>query len=64
MSGFLRLSDMVMYDRETESFWQQMTGKSIVGQFTGSKLEMLPARIIGEQVALEFLEYLFINKPK
>lgn len=42
VSGRLRHSDMVMYDRETESWWQQATGKGIVGQHTGRTLEMLP----------------------
>lgn len=43
VSGRLRHSDMVMYDRETESWWQQATGEGIVGQHTGQQLTMLPA---------------------
>ena len=43
----LRHSDMVMYDRETESWWQQFTGEAIVGDLTGKKLRQLPAQIIG-----------------
>jgi hypothetical protein len=39
----LRHSDMVMYDRETESWWQQLTGEAIVGELTGKKLRQLPA---------------------
>jgi hypothetical protein len=31
-----------MYDRQTESWWQQATGEAIVGELTGSKLRMLP----------------------
>ena len=31
VSGLLRNSDMVMYDRQTETFWQQFTGEGIVG---------------------------------
>ncbi|MCC5991797.1 MAG: DUF3179 domain-containing protein [Rhodobacteraceae bacterium] len=42
VSGKLRHSDMVMYDRETESWWQQATGEGIVGQHTGQSLELLP----------------------
>ncbi len=42
----LRNSDMVMYDRETESWWQQMLGEAIVGDLTGKKLTPLPAQII------------------
>ncbi|TVS04204.1 MAG: DUF3179 domain-containing protein [Rhodobacteraceae bacterium] len=42
VSGKLRHSDMVMYDRETESWWQQATGEGIVGLHTGQVLTMLP----------------------
>jgi hypothetical protein len=36
VSGKLRHSDMVMYDRETETWWQQATGEAIVGELTGT----------------------------
>jgi len=42
VSGKLRNSDMVMFDRETESWWQQAIGTGIVGDLTGAKLEALP----------------------
>jgi Protein of unknown function (DUF3179) len=45
-SGNLRNSDLVMYDRQTRSWWQQFTGEAIVGQLTGTLLEMLPSQII------------------
>jgi hypothetical protein len=44
-TGKLRHSDLVMYDRQTESWWQQFTGDAIVGSLTGHKLRMLPARL-------------------
>jgi hypothetical protein len=44
-TGKLRNSDLVMYDRQTESWWQQFTGEAIVGELTGSTLTMLPARL-------------------
>jgi len=43
VSGKLRNSDMVMYDRETESWWQQAIGEGIVGVMTGQELTQLPA---------------------
>ncbi|MGB5558496.1 MAG: DUF3179 domain-containing protein [Paracoccaceae bacterium] len=43
VSGKLRNSDMVMFDRETESWWQQAIGEGIVGQHTGDTLVQLPA---------------------
>ena len=45
-SGNLRLSDLVMWDRQTESWWQQITGEAIVGELTGTKLTFLPAPLI------------------
>ncbi len=44
-TGKLRKSDLVMYDRQTESWWQQFLGEGIVGEMTGKKLDMLPARV-------------------
>ena len=44
-SGKLRHSDLVMYDRQTESWWQQFTGESIVGARTGTQLTLYPARL-------------------
>ncbi len=46
IAGFVHGSNMVMYDRETESWWQQFTGEAIVGDLTGKKLKPLPAQII------------------
>ncbi|GAA6202271.1 DUF3179 domain-containing protein [Aquicoccus sp. SU-CL01552] len=43
VSGKLRHSDMVMYDRQTESWWQQARGEAIVGALTGTRLETLPS---------------------
>jgi len=43
VSGKLRNSDMIMYDRETESWWQQAIGESIVGELTGTELVSLPS---------------------
>jgi thiol-disulfide isomerase/thioredoxin len=42
VSGKLYNSDLVMYDRKTDSYWSQITGESIVGELAGSKLERLP----------------------
>jgi hypothetical protein len=43
VTGKLRHSDMIMYDRETESWWQQATGTGIVGAHAGDGLTDLPA---------------------
>ena len=46
VSGNLRNSDLIMYDRQTHSWWQQFTGEGIVGDNAGKKLEPLSAFII------------------
>ncbi|WP_135503634.1 DUF3179 domain-containing protein [Roseovarius aestuariivivens] len=43
VTGKLRHSDMVMYDRQTESWWQQAVGEAIVGELTGRELRQIPA---------------------
>ena len=43
VSGLLRHSDMIMYDRQTESWWQQALGQGIVGTHAGRQLTQLPA---------------------
>ena len=45
-SGNLRNSDLIMWGRQTESWWQQFTGEAIVGSLTGKKLQFLTATII------------------
>jgi len=44
-TGKLRRSDLIMYDRQTESWWQQFLGEGIVGKMTGKRLKMIPARL-------------------
>jgi hypothetical protein len=45
-TGRLRYSNLIMYDRQTETWWQQATGEAIVGELTGTRLTYLPASII------------------
>lgn len=52
-TGKLRHSDLVMYDRTTESWWQQFTGQAIVGELMGATLEMLPSRLESYAMFLE-----------
>jgi hypothetical protein len=35
-----------MYDRQTETWWQQATGQGIVGELTGAQLEFLPSQLV------------------
>lgn len=43
VSGKLRNSDMIMYDRQTESWWQQAIGEGIVGVHMGDQLSQIPS---------------------
>jgi len=43
VSGKLRNSDMIMYDRETQSWWQQALGEGVVGELTGVELVAMPS---------------------
>lgn len=45
-TGKLRRSDLVMYDRQSESWWQQITGSGIVGRYAGTDLKRRPATIV------------------
>ena len=46
VSGMLRRNDLIMYDRESETLWQQITGEGIVGVEAGTQLEFLPSQIV------------------
>ena len=37
-------SSLVMYDHETGSYWFQVGGEAIVGELTGTRLELLPSQ--------------------
>ncbi|MBI4174233.1 MAG: DUF3179 domain-containing protein [Candidatus Aenigmarchaeota archaeon] len=41
VSGKLYNSDLVMYDRATESYWSQVSGEAIRGELAGQKLEQI-----------------------
>lgn len=45
-TGMLRNSDLVMYDRRTESWWQQITAEAVVGELAGEKLEVVSSQIL------------------
>ena len=42
VSGVLYNSDLVFYDRKTETLWDQIVAKGIAGPLTGSELELIP----------------------
>jgi hypothetical protein len=63
-TGNLRNSDLVMYDRQTESWWQQFSGEAIVGELTGTRLDQLPARIVSwSEVRREYPQAKVLARP-
>ena len=46
VSGLLRNSDLIMYDRTTESLWQQFTGEGVAGDLAGEQLTFLPSSLV------------------
>jgi hypothetical protein len=46
VSSLLHNSDLVMYDRQTESLWQQITGEAFAGKSRGSQLKTLPLSMV------------------
>ena len=46
VSGLLYQSDVLLYDRSTESLWSQLMRQSISGKMKGQKLSILPTKIV------------------
>ena len=46
VSGKVYNSNLVMYDRQTESWWLQFTGEAVVGELTHAKLDLLSSQIV------------------
>jgi len=44
VSGLLYNSDVLLYDRETESLWSQLLAKAVTGRYKGTGLKMLPVK--------------------
>ena len=46
VSGFLYQPNLLMYDRATDSLWNQVTGQAVVGPLTGEKLTFIKSDIV------------------
>lgn len=44
VSGLLYNSDVLMYDRQTDSLWSQIMGQAVTGEARGTTLSALPVR--------------------
>jgi hypothetical protein len=45
-SGSLYFANLVMYDRATESLWNQLDGRAVVGVLTGDTLRQVPSSMV------------------
>ena len=63
VSGLLRNSDLVMYDRQTETLWQQSSGRAIVGALVGARLRYVPASVVSlDQLRTAFPDALILSR--
>ncbi len=63
VSGLLYESNLLMYDRQTESLWSQSRGEAVVGERTGDELEILPMQLITfEEVQAKYPDALVLSK--
>lgn len=49
VSGMLRNSDMIMADKQTQTWWQQLMGWGIVGELAEAELTVIPSMVISVQ---------------
>ncbi len=45
VSGLLYQSDVLLYDRQTESLWSQIKQEAVTGKLTGTRLQLLPSTL-------------------
>jgi hypothetical protein len=63
-TGKLRNSDLIMYDRQTETWWQQFTGQGIVGRHAGEQLDFAASQVISfADFAAEFPSGQVLARP-
>ncbi len=46
VSGKLWQSNLLMYDRGTESLWSQIEGRAVVGELIGAELKVFPSQLV------------------
>ena len=44
-SGLVRKSNFLMWDRQTETLWQQLTGSAVIGDLNGTQLSRIPSAV-------------------
>jgi hypothetical protein len=64
-TGSIRKGDLVMWDRLTQSWWQQITGEAIVGDYASSEavLEVVPSTIVPwDRFVAEYPDGVVLNR--
>jgi len=46
VGGLLYESNLLMFDRATESLWSQIEGRAVVGSYTGTELEIIDSQLL------------------
>jgi hypothetical protein len=46
VSGLLYMSDMLLYDRDSESLWSQISATALTGPARGKRLDLLRSRVV------------------
>ncbi|MEM1136351.1 MAG: DUF3179 domain-containing (seleno)protein [Bacteroidota bacterium] len=57
VSGMLRFANTIMWDHETESWWQQANGKALVGDLNGAELSLFPFMVLSYEKFYENYPY-------
>ncbi|MCF6302641.1 MAG: DUF3179 domain-containing protein [Devosiaceae bacterium] len=52
-TGKLRFSNLLMYDRKEQNWWQQYSGEAVVGTRAGERLRAIPSFLISFDLFLE-----------
>ena len=52
-TGRLRFSNLIMYDRQSETWWQQAEGRGLIGLHVGRELEQVPMLMLSWKDASE-----------
>jgi hypothetical protein len=64
VSGKLHNNDLIMYDRQTESLWQQITGEAIVGELVEKKLKQISFGVMTwEEAKIRFPNIMSLKRP-
>jgi len=53
VSGLLYQSDVLLYDRATESLWSQLQRQAISGKHKGTRLQVLPSKVVCLETLLD-----------